>query len=268
MQIVVVAGEYGVLLKMNLNVQITRWAAVDAVLAFAGQPYAIALINPGRNLDGQRLVLLDPPGAAAALAGLGNVTAGAMTLRAGLLDREEALLQTNLTGAAAGRTGLRLRARLCPGAMTRFADFHGWNADLRFRAVGSLFQRDFQVVAKIGTTVDVGATATATATTPAENFVKDTAEGVGKTRSATEAGATHAGLLIDTGMTILVVGGAFLTVRQDLVSFLDFLELFFGPRGVGVAVRVMLHGQLAVGLLDFFFTGVAVDAENFVKVAF
>jgi hypothetical protein len=30
----------------------------------------------------------------------------------------------------------------------------------------------------------------------------------------------------------------------------------------------MLHGQLAVGLLDLVFGGVAIDAENFVKVAF
>jgi hypothetical protein len=31
---------------------------------------------------------------------------------------------------------------------------------------------------------------------------------------------------------------------------------------------MVLHGQLAVGLLDLVVGGVAVDAENFVKIAF
>jgi hypothetical protein len=44
--------------------------------------------------------------------------------------------------------------------------------------------------------------------------------------------------------------------------------LLFGFGIVRIAVRVVLHGQLAVGLLDLFIGGVAIDAEDFVKVAF
>jgi len=129
---------------------------------------------------------------------------------------------------------------------------------------------DFQVVAQVGAAVDVGTTAaTATAAaTAAENFVEDAAEGIGKTAAATAEAATHAGLRVDAGVAVLVIGGAFLAIRQNLVGFLGFLELFLGARVVRIAVGVVLHGQLAVGLLDLVFAGVAVDAENFVKIAF
>jgi hypothetical protein len=68
-------------------------------------------------------------------------------------------------------------------------------------------------------------------------------------------------------VAVLVVGGALLRVGQDLVGFLGFLELLLGLGIVRIAVRMVLHGQLAVGLLDLVVRGVAVDAEDFVVVA-
>jgi hypothetical protein len=118
--------------------------------------------------------------------------------------------------------------------------------------VRRLFQRDFQVVAQVGAAVDVGTTATAATTAAsAENFVEDAAEGIGETAPATTTKApAHAGLRVDAGVAVLVVGGAFLGVREDFVGFLGFLEFLLGRRIVRIAVRVVLHGQLAVGLLD------------------
>jgi hypothetical protein len=57
-------------------------------------------------------------------------------------------------------------------------------------------------------------------------------------------------LRIDPGVAVLVVGRTFLAVRQDFVGFLGFLEFLLGARVVRIAVRMVLHGQLAVGLLD------------------
>jgi hypothetical protein len=54
-----------VLLEVDLDIKIARRATIDAMLALAGQADAIALVDPGRNLDGQRLVLLDAAGAGA-----------------------------------------------------------------------------------------------------------------------------------------------------------------------------------------------------------
>ena len=69
-------------------------------------------------------------------------------------------------------------------------------------------------------------------------------------------------------MAELVVGLALLGVRQDLVGFFRLLELLLGLWVIRIAVRMELHGQAAVGLLDLVIPGVAVDAEDFVKVAF
>ena len=69
-------------------------------------------------------------------------------------------------------------------------------------------------------------------------------------------------------VAVLVVGRALLSVGQGLVGFLRFLELFFRFRIVRIAVGMVLHRQLAISLLDFFLRGVAVDAEDFVIVAF
>jgi hypothetical protein len=72
MQVVVVAGEDGVCLEMDLDVKIARWTTIDAVFAFAGQPDTIALIDSCGNLYRQRLVLLDSSSATAALARVGE----------------------------------------------------------------------------------------------------------------------------------------------------------------------------------------------------
>ena len=69
-------------------------------------------------------------------------------------------------------------------------------------------------------------------------------------------------------MTILVISGTLLPVAQNLVGFLGFLEMFLGLRVVRIAVGMMLHRQLAISLLYLFVGSIAVDAEDFVVVAF
>ena len=189
------------LLKVNLNIKIAWWATINAMFTFANQPYTITLIDARRNLDGQCLVLLDATGASAALAWLRDVAASAVTFRAGLLDREESLLQTNLTRAVAGRTSFRLSASFGAATVTGFADLHGRNTDLCFRAMSRLFQRDFQVVAEVSTTIDIGATAP-TAAAPTEYFIEDAAEGIPEAAPAATAKTT--GLLVDTRMAVLL----------------------------------------------------------------
>jgi hypothetical protein len=81
-------------------------------------------------------------------------------------------------------------------------------------------------------------------------------------------GGAHAGLRIDAGVTVLVVGRALLRVGENFVGFLDFLEVLLGLGVVRIAIRMIFHRQLAVSLLDFIIGGVAIDAQNVVKVAF
>ena len=128
-----------------------------------------------------------------------------MALGAGLLDREETLLQADLAAALAGGAGLGLGARLGAAAVADLAGFHGGDADLGLGAVGRLFEGDFQVVAQIGTAIDVGASLAAAALA-AEDFVEDAAEGIGKAARPAEAAPAGLG---DDGVAELVSAARF-----------------------------------------------------------
>ena len=69
-------------------------------------------------------------------------------------------------------------------------------------------------------------------------------------------------------MAEAVVGGALLRVLQDLVGFVDFLELQLGRMVAVVAVGMKLHGELAEGALQRLLVAAARDAQNFVEIAF
>ena len=56
-------------------------------------------------------------------------------------------------------------------------------------------------------------------------------------------------------MAEAVIGGALLIVLQDVIGFVDFLELRFGLLVARIAVGVKLHGQLAIGLLQLLRAG-------------
>src|SRR6186713_538958 len=110
MQVVAVALEDVVRLHADLDVEIAVRAAVRAGLAVAARADPHAFVDARRNLDLERLVLLDPTLAVARRAGLGNDLAAAVALRAGLLDAEEALAHLHLAVAVAGGAGDRAGA--------------------------------------------------------------------------------------------------------------------------------------------------------------
>lgn len=65
-----------------------------------------------------------------------------------------------------------------------------------------------------------------------------------------------------------VIGGALLPVFQRVVGLVDFLELVLGLGIAGVAVRVELHGEFAIGAFQGRLVGALLAAEHFVKIAF
>jgi hypothetical protein len=75
---------------------------------------------------------------------------------------------------------------------------------------------------------------------------------------------------VDAGVAVLVVGRLLLRIREHLVGFLGLLELLLGRLGAVtlVAVRVVLHRELAIGLLDVVVGRTLRDAEDFVVIAF
>ncbi|MCY1368905.1 hypothetical protein D9M69_559170 [compost metagenome] len=149
--------------------------------------------------------------------------------------------------------------------MAGVAVFPARHADLGVETGRSLLQRDLQRVLQIGAAVDLRAAATA-ATAAAEDFAEDVAEGIGET--AAHAAAHAGGVGIHARMAVAVIRGALLLIAQDLVGFLGFLELLFGFFAVRIAVRMVFHGQLSIGLFEFVVRSVFRHAEDVVIVAF
>ncbi len=121
---------------------------------------------------------------------------------------------------------------------------------------------DFQIVAQVGA-AGGGVAAAAAAGELAEHLV----ENVGEARGEVEAvvGRTSAAAL-EGGMTEAVVGRALLLVLEDVVGFVDLFELVLAGRVARIAVRMILHSELAVGLLEGLGIGIAADPEQFVKI--
>ena len=128
----------------------------------------------------------------------------------------------------------------------------GGNADLAFFAGRRFFQVDLHRVGQVGTAVDLSAIALAALAT--KDVAKDVAEGAGETFKAFAAAcATAAHVGVNAGVAVLVVGRFFLRVRQHFVGLFGLFESLFGGLGrvALVAVRVVLHRQLAIRLFDF-----------------
>ena len=70
----------------------------------------------------------------------------------------------------------------------------------------------------------------------------------------------------DPSVAETIVQAALIPVGQHGVRLGGFLELFFGSRVAGIAVRMVVERQFAVGALDILFLGVALNAENLVVV--
>jgi len=68
------------------------------------------------------------------------------------------------------------------------------------------------------------------------------------------------------GMAETVIGGALLLVLQDIVGLADILELRFGRLVARIAVRVVLHGELSVGLLQVVRAGLARNAQGCIEI--
>src|SRR3990167_3871094 len=261
MQVVAVALEDVVLLEANLDVQIARWATVGA--RFAGAADAHAMVDAGRNFDFQRFLLLELALALAGGAGLGNDLACAAAVWAGLLHTEETLAHLHRAATLAGSTGLGTGPGFGTAAVAGVAGVPGGDTDLRILTARGFFQRHFHGVAQVAATVHAARAATPAPAILAKHVAEDVAKRFRKAAKpfrARSAGAAH--VRIDARVAILVVGGTLLCVGQHFVGLLGLLELVLGHLGgiTLVAVRMVLHRQLAIGVLG--------NAEDFVVVSF
>ena len=74
------------------------------------------------------------------------------------------------------------------------------------------------------------------------------------------------GPTVHAHMAETVIGGPLLVIGQDRIGFGDFLEPGDGVLGAAIAVRVVLHGQLAIGRLQACGVNRPLNTQNFVIV--
>ncbi len=168
----------------------------------------------------------------------------------------------HLAGAVAARTDLGLvsRPRTSPFAGPAglfLAYFH-----LTVDAAHGLHERDPDVIAQIlALNRRVRITAAPTAPAKAENI---TEEVVDMGENILTAPRPIVPAAAQPFFAVGVVDAPLLQVAQYFIGLGGLLESGFGLGIALIMIRVMLHGQLAVGLLDCLRRCVFGDAENFV----
>ena len=204
-------------------------------------------------------------------AGRGNQFARAFALRAGLLHAEKALAHLHHAMTVAGGAGGHFGARFGPTALADAAIVPARDANLRVFASCRFTQCNFHRITQVAAPINLPATAALTAAAlTIEHIAKNIAKSFGKSAKAFSAGsaaATH--VRIYAGMAILVVCSTLWCIGKHLVSLFRFLEFFFSYLAVAlIAVRVVLHRQLAVSFFDVLIAGVFGNAQRVVIVFF
>src|SRR5262249_52886274 len=173
-EIIALTFEDLVFFDVDHHIEIASRPRILTSLALAGQSQTRAGVNAGGNLYFELLLLLDSPLAAAGFAGVGDHSACAATLMTCTADREESLLESDLSRSAAkiAYDGRGAGGRPSPFAIG--AVFEPGNDNLSFETGRRLFQRDLEVVAEIGAALWPSSTRTA----PAEDVAEEIAENV------------------------------------------------------------------------------------------
>src|SRR5262249_7471977 len=135
--------------------------------------------------------------------------------------------------------------------MTGFAGFLPRNLNRRFNAFRGFFERDLQVVAKIGA---------ALRTTPAALVAEEIAESEHVPEDVGEVAELVEHRRIEPGdatcrrthalVPEAVVETALFGITEDRIRFGGFLESFLSHLVARISVRVVLHRELAIRALD------------------
>ena len=73
--------------------------------------------------------------------------------------------------------------------------------------------------------------------------------------------------LLEGGMAEAIIGGPFVAVLEDVVGLVEFFEFMLAFGVARIAVRMMLHGELAESGLEFGLAAGARDAQDLVIIA-
>ena len=150
-----------------------------------------------------------------------------------------------------------------PRPLAARAQIHARHLNLHAQPANGVFERHFQVIAKIFAALRAIASAAAPSSTAkqvakAEQIAENIAE-IGE-GGRIEALRSHT---LQPLVAIAVIGGALLGIAQDAVGLGRFLEPLFGILIVGITIRVVLERQFAVGALQTRVVAVAAHSSRF-----
>ena len=171
-------------------------------------------------------------------------------------------LRPHPPGAVAAGAGGGLGARRAAGARAVLAGERNRDLHRDLGARVGLFERDLQVVAQVAAAGGTGRAALAASEHLAENVAEHLVEDVVHVGKA--GAAVHA---VDAGVTEAIVGGALLLVGEDLEGLVDLLEPPRRLLAAVVAVRMVLHRELAVRGLQAGVIGAAIHPEDVVIIS-
>src|SRR5690348_871743 len=231
------------------DIQIAGRTAPRAHLTLTGDAHINAIIHARRNIHRDAAVIAHTPLSPAGRAGRRNhfalAPAAVTDHHIDKLPENRLLDLANLAGALAGRTALRLRARLRAAAPAGGAVLPARHLDLFLAAEHSLLKGDSQFKANIRATL---------AARPAclcRIATKKLLEDVRKARAKAIAAKVTICARAYAGMPETVIHLPFLSVAEDFIRFVNLLEARLSPFFF-VAVRVKLKRQLAERLFDLF----------------
>jgi hypothetical protein len=197
---------------------------------------------------------------------LGDDGARAPALPAGARDREKPLLVSQLATAMALRTGGRRRALGRARATAGLAGLLPRNLNRRLEVRRRFFERDLEVVAKIGAALWSAAPSASAEDVGESKDVPQATEDVLETGEDIRIEAGGGGAA-EPSVTEAVVHVALVGVRQDGVSLGRLLELLLGRVVARVAIGMVGQRKLAVCALDLLLRRRPRDGQYLVVVA-
>ena len=167
----------------------------------------------------------------------------------------------HLAPAAAGGAGLGRGAGLHPLPFAPLAQDPALHGNFLVHALEHFIQGQGDGVAQVSP--GLGPAGAVPPAAEPEEILKNIPEIAENVLEAAEAARIEA---LQAFRTIDVVDFAFFRVGEDLVGLGDFFEFFLRGFVAGIAVGVMLEGELAVGAFDFFQGGVLQHPQQFIII--
>src|SRR5262249_25519877 len=143
--------------------------------------------------------------------------------------------------------GLGTSSALGSGARTGLANDRGWNIDLGGFALERLLKRDFHVVAQVRAAF-AGRAASATRAAHSEEIIKNV--GKGRCKIGSESRRSGARALFKSGVAEAIIGRAFIDILKNVIGLVDLFEPMLAFLVAWIAIRMVLHRELAKRCLE------------------